>query len=45
VRRAWLVYLRPRQVLAGEDGGDVLGAEAMKVQKKAAGKFTPGCSG
>src|SRR5437868_4101830 len=32
--RAWLVYLRPRQVLAGEEGGDVLGAEAMKVQKK-----------
>jgi hypothetical protein len=32
-------------VLAGEDGGDVLGADAMKVQVKAAGKFTPGRSG
>jgi hypothetical protein len=31
--------------LAGDDGGDILGADAMKVQMKAAGKFTPGSRG
>ncbi len=35
----------PAVAVAGEDGGDVLGAEAMKVQMKAAGKFTPERSG
>jgi hypothetical protein len=49
VRRAWLVYLRLRQVLAAEDGGDVFGADAvkmqMKLQMKAAGQFTPGFGG
>ena len=30
--RAWLVYLRPRQVLAGEDGGDILGDHAMEAE-------------
>jgi hypothetical protein len=43
--RAWLVYLRPRQVLAGEEGGDVFGADAVKMQVKAAGQFTPGFGG
>jgi hypothetical protein len=28
-----------------EDGGDVFGGDTMKVQVKAAGKFTPGRSG
>jgi hypothetical protein len=35
----------PVLTVALDDGGDVLGADAIKVQVKAAGKFTPGCSG
>jgi hypothetical protein len=41
-RAAWRV---PVLVVALEDGGDVLGTDAVKVQVKTAGKFTPGRSG
>jgi hypothetical protein len=35
----------PVAAVALDDGGDVLGADAMKVQMQAAGKFTPGRGG
>jgi hypothetical protein len=35
----------PVVAVALKDGGDVLGADAMKVQVKAAGTFTRGCRG
>jgi hypothetical protein len=35
----------PVLAVALDDGGDVVGADAMKVQMKAAGTFTPGCGG
>jgi hypothetical protein len=35
----------PVLAVALEDGGDVFGADAMKVQVKAAEKFTPGRGG
>jgi hypothetical protein len=35
----------PALAVALEDDGDVLGADAMKVHVKAAGKVTPGRSG
>jgi hypothetical protein len=35
----------PVVAVALDDGGDVLGADAMKVQVKAAGTFTRGCGG
>jgi len=36
---------RSRIILPVEDGGDVLGRDAMEVKMKAAGWFTLGCSG
>jgi hypothetical protein len=35
----------PVRAVALDDGGDVLGADAMKVQVKGAGRFTPGRGG
>ena len=35
----------PAAAMALDDGGDVLGADAMKAQVKAAGKFPAVCGG
>jgi hypothetical protein len=37
VRWVRRVHLRPRQILPGEDGGDVLGGDAVKVKMKLTG--------
>jgi hypothetical protein len=45
VRRTGAAAGLPVLAVVFDDAGDVLGADAMEVQVKAAGRFASGCGG